>query len=145
LIRVLAGELQGHQGPGISHTPLVITHVSLAPGATADIPWRSDFNALAYVLAGEGSVGPDARPISSGHMAVLVDGEVVRLTAAPKQDERTENLEVFLIGGLPLREPVVQYGPFVMNTQQEIEEAYADYQKGRFGHIPVDAIQPYRA
>jgi len=145
LIRVLAGELQGHQGPGISHTPLVITHVSLAPGATADIPWRSDFNALAYVLAGEGSVGPDARPISSGHMAVLVDGEVVRLTAAPKQDERTENLEVFLIGGLPLREPVVQYGPFVMNTQQEIEEAYADYQKGRFGHIPADAIQPYRA
>jgi redox-sensitive bicupin YhaK (pirin superfamily) len=145
LIRVLAGELQGHQGPGISHTPLVITHVSLAPGATADIPWRSDFNALAYVLAGEGSVGPDARPISTGHMAVLVDGEIVRLTAAPKQDERTENLEVFLIGGLPLREPVVQYGPFVMNTQQEIEEAYTDYQKGRFGHIPVDAIQPYRA
>lgn len=144
LIRVLAGELQGHRGPGISHTPLVITHVTVAPGATADIPWRTDFNALAYVLAGEGCVGPDDHPIHTGQMSVHIDGEIVRLRANSRQDERTANLEVFLIGGLPLREPVVQYGPFVMCTEAEIREAFEDFQKGRFGHIPPNAVMPHR-
>jgi hypothetical protein len=52
---------------------------------------------------------------------------------------------MFIIGGVPLREPVVQYGPFVMNTRAEIMQAYEDYQTGRFGQIPAGAIQPYRA
>ena len=51
---------------------------------------------------------------------------------------------MFIIGGVPLREPVVQYGPFVMSTKAEIMEAFEDYQAGRFGHIPIDAIQPHR-
>ena len=145
LVRILAGAIDGHQGPGISHTPLAIAHVTVAPGARADIPWRTDFNALAYVLAGSGTVGAGACPIHTGQLAVLVDGDTVRLEADATQDSRTENLEVFLIGGVPLREPVVQYGPFVMSTDAEIREAFEDYQRGRLGTVPAGAIQPHRA
>lgn len=144
LVRVLAGELEGHAGPGISHTPLVITHVSIAPGARLELPWRPDFNALAHVLAGRGTIGPDGHPFSTGQTAVLVDGDTIVITADPVQDSRTENLEVFLIGGVPLREPVVQYGPFVMSTKAEIMEAFEDFQAGRLGSIPANAIQPHR-
>lgn len=144
LIRILAGELQSHKGPGISHTPITITHITVAPGAQVDIPWRTDFNALAYVLAGTGSVGPEGHPVRTGQMAVLVDGDVVRLRADEHQDSRYPNLEVFLIGGVPLRQPVFQYGPFVMSTKEEVIQAMEDFQKGRFGQIPVDAIMPHR-
>ena len=144
LIRVLAGEIDGHRGPGISHTPLAIAHVTIAPGAQADIPWPRDFNALAYVLAGSGAVGPDNHPLHTGQLAVLTGGDTVRITAGAMPDSRTDALEVFLLGGKPLREPVVQYGPFVMQSRAEIMEAYEDFQKGRFGQIPVDAIQPFR-
>ncbi|MFM1819065.1 MAG: hypothetical protein RIS61_663 [Actinomycetota bacterium] len=144
LIRVLAGEVAGHRGPGISHTPLSITHVTVAPGAQADIPWREDFNALAYVLAGEGSVGPAGHPVKTGQMAVLTDGDTVRLRANEIQNRKDKNLEVFLIGGMPLHERVFMYGPFVMSSQEEVMQAVEDYQKGRFGQIPVDAIMPHR-
>ena len=144
LIRVLAGDVAGYKGPGISHTPLAITHVSVAPGAQADIPWRADFNALVYVLSGSGTVGALGHPVRTGQMAVMSEGEVVRLRANDSQESRHENLEVFLIGGLPLREQVFMYGPFVMNTKEEVIQAMEDYQKGRFGQIPVDAIMPHR-
>ncbi|MFM8155159.1 MAG: pirin family protein [Actinomycetes bacterium] len=143
-VRVLAGAVGGHQGPGISHTPLAITHVTVAPGASISIPWPSDFNALAYALAGSGAIGAEQRIISEGQLAVLVNGDLIQITADAKQDSRTENLEVFLIGGVPLREPVVAYGPFVMNTAAEIQEAFEDYQKGRLGSVPANAIQPHR-
>lgn len=145
IVRVLAGELDGHRGPGISHTPLVITHLTLAPGASIDIPWREDFNALAYVLAGRGSVGPDGHPIRTGQNVVLVNGNVLRVSAAQSQDSSTKNLEMFIIGGVPLREPVIQYGPFVMSSREEIIQAFDDYQAGRLGQVPPNAIQPHRA
>ena len=144
LLRILAGELDGHRGPGISHTPIVITHLTLLPGAQIDIPWREDFNALAYVLSGKGSIGPDGHPIQTGQNVVLVNGNVLRIAAHPSQETRSPNLEMFIIGGVPLREPVVQYGPFVMNTRDEIMQAYEDFQTGRFGQIPMHAIQPHR-
>jgi len=144
LLRVLAGEVDGQAGPGISHTPLAITHLTLAPGAQVDIPWRTDFNALAYVLAGSGTVGAERRPVSTGQMAVLGEGDTVLLQADATQESRSPNLEVFLIGGVPLREPVIQYGPFVMSTKAEIMEAFDDYQAGRLGSVPAGAIQPHR-
>lgn len=144
LLRILAGELDGHRGPGISHTPIVITHLTLLPGAQIDIPWREDFNALAYVLSGKGSIGPDGHPIQTGQNVVLVNGNVLRIAAHSSQETRSPNLEMFIIGGVPLREPVVQYGPFVMNTRDEIMQAYEDFQTGRFGQIPMHAIQPHR-
>ena len=144
VLRVLAGTVAGHDGPGISHTPLAIAHLTLAPGAQIQIPWRTDFNALAYVLAGAGTVGPTGQPFATGEMAVLKDGDYVQISANATQESRTPNLEVFLIGGVPLRQPVVQYGPFVMFSNEEIMEAVEDFQAGRFGQIPLGAIQPHR-
>jgi len=144
LVRILAGDVAGFRGPGISHTPIAITHVTVAPGAQIDIPWREDFNALAYVLAGNGSVGPNGQPIRTGQMAVLTGGDLIRLRADVSQDLRHPSFDVFLLGGIPLREQVFQYGPFVMSTREEVMQAMEDYQKGRFGHIPVNAIMPHR-
>lgn len=144
LVRVLAGEVAGHAGPGISHTPLAITHVTVAPGARAELPWRPDFNALAYVLDGSGRVGADGRPFQLGQLAVLGDGDTVVLEADARQPSSTGALEVFLLGGVPLREPVVQYGPFVMNTKAQILEAIDDFNAGRLGVVPAGAIRPHR-
>ena len=145
ILRILAGEVDGHRGPGISHTPLAITHLTLAPGAQIDIPWREDFSAIAYVLAGSGSMGTEGHRVRTGNNVVLNDGNALRISADPFQESRSPNLEVFLIGGVPLREPVVQYGPFVMSNREEIVQAFEDYQSGRFGQIPANAIQPFRS
>ena len=144
LLRVLAGEIDGHRGSGISHTPLAIAHLTLAPGAQVDIPWPKDFNAVAYALAGNGRVGAEGAPFTTGHTAVLVDGNMLSFAADAMQDSRTQALEVFIIGGVPLREPVFHYGPFVMCTRNEVVEAFEDFQRGRFGQIPPNAIQPHR-
>ena len=144
LVRILAGQVAQFAGPGISHTPLAITHVTLAPGAEIEIPWRKDFNALAYVLTGDGAVGAELLPFGTGQMAVLADGDTVKLRANQSQESRSPNLDVFLIGGVPLREPVFQYGPFVMSTKAEVMEAFEDFQAGRFGRIPADALTPHQ-
>lgn len=148
LVRVLAGTVDGHAGPGISHTPLAITHVTIAPGAQVVIPWPVEYNALAYALAGNGSVGAEMRPLQAGQLAVLSSGNgtagSVLLRADDVQASNAPNFEVFLLGGVPLREPVMAYGPFVMTTNAELMEAFEDYQAGRLGTIPADAIQPHR-
>jgi len=108
------------------------------------LPWPSNFNALAYALSGNGTVGPQGQPLRSGQLAVLGAGESVVLRADAVQDSRTNAFDVFLLGGVPLGEPVAAYGPFVMSSKAELIEAFEDYQAGRFGAIPADAIQPHR-
>jgi quercetin 2,3-dioxygenase len=137
LLRVIAGDLDEHQGPGSTQTPITVLHGTLAPGAQVRIPWRPDFNALVYVLSGSGSVGADHRPIEEGQLAVFGPGDAITIAAAPKGDSRAADLDVFVLGGTPLREPVVQHGPFVMNTRAEILEAFDDFQHGRMGQIPA--------
>lgn len=144
LVRVLAGSIDGHSGPGISHTPLAIAHITVAPGAQVVVPWPAEFNALAYALAGSGAVGAERRPFNSGQLAVLEQGDSIVISADDRQDSSSPNLEVFLLGGKPLREPVAAYGPFVMCTKAELVEAFEDYQAGRLGTIPSNAIQPHR-
>jgi redox-sensitive bicupin YhaK (pirin superfamily) len=139
LVRLIAGELGGHRGPGSTHTPIVVSHVTLAPGAQVVVPWDPTFNALAYVLAGSGAVGDDRVPVTKGQLAVFGDGDTVTLTATG-----SESLDVFLLGGEPIREPVVQYGPFVMNTKAEVAQAFEDFQRGLLGTVPADGIHPYR-
>jgi redox-sensitive bicupin YhaK (pirin superfamily) len=134
--RVIAGELGGHRGPGDTYTPIVMSHVTLAPGARFELPWPADFNALVYVLSGRGSVGPDAVDIRGGQLAVLGAGDTVVLTADPNPDGPSPDLEVLLLGGQPIGEPVAAYGPFVMNTRAELQQAYEDFQSGRMGTIP---------
>jgi hypothetical protein len=138
LLRVIAGEVAGHKGPGVTYTPITLLHATLAPGAQLRLPWRPDFNALVYVLAGSGSVGTQQRPVSLGQLAVYGPGEVVTVAANLRQESRSPELDVLMLGGLPIREPVAAYGPFVMNTRAELIQAFEDYQAGRLGSIPVE-------
>ncbi len=138
VVRVIAGDLAGHEGPGSTRTPITYAHASVSPGARLRMPWRPDFNALLYVLAGRGSVGAEGRPIAEGQLAVFGDGDVMEVQADPRQDSNVGSLEVLLLGGQPIREQISWYGPFVMNTKQEILQAIEDYQAGRMGAIPAE-------
>ncbi|MFK4224649.1 pirin family protein [Streptomyces sp. NPDC019890] len=138
LLRVIAGELDGHQGPGITHTPITMIHATLRPGAQITLPWREDFNGLAYVLAGRGAVGTERRPAHMGQTAVFGEGGALTVWADDAQNgSHTGDLEVVLLGGQPIREPMAHYGPFVMNTREELQQALEDFQKGRLGTIPA--------
>lgn len=134
LVRVIAGEIAGHQGPGSTYTPIALTHITVAPGAALSLPWDRDFNALVYVLAGSGTVGPDRRPVRMGQTALLGRGDTIEVSATETQTNGA--LDVFVLGGKPIREPVAMAGPFVMNTKSEVVQAFEDFQAGRLGSIP---------
>jgi redox-sensitive bicupin YhaK (pirin superfamily) len=143
LVRVIAGEVAGHAGPGATYTPMTMVHATVAPGASLTLPWREDFNALGYVLAGRGTVGPEQIAVQSGQLAVFGSviehrGGSITVAAAGEQDSRhAAGLDILLLGGLPIREPLAWMGPFVMNTKSEVLQAFEDYQKGRLGSIPA--------
>ena len=136
LVRVIAGDVAGHQGPGSTHTPMALLHATVSPGATLRLPWRRDFNALVYVLSGAGTVGRDGRPVNTGQLVVFGPGDTITLAGAAHQQSNHPGLDVLVLGGTPLREPVAWGGPFVMNTKAEVLQAYEDFQAGRLGSIP---------
>ncbi|PZG02208.1 pirin family protein [Micromonospora deserti] len=140
LIRAIAGDVAGHAGPGVTHTPITLAHITVEPGAQVDLPWHPRYNALVYALAGAGTVGTETRTIQLGQLAVFGDGDALRVAANPRQDPRTPKLELFVMGGQPIREPVAHYGPFVMNTRDELIQAFEDYQAGRLGVIPATRL-----
>src|SRR3954451_10304260 len=88
LVRVIAGTVAGHAGPGTTYTPMALVHASLEPGARLDLPWDVDFNALVYVLSGQGTGGTEGRPVHSGQSAVLGAGDYVTVTAAAHRESR---------------------------------------------------------
>ncbi len=139
LVRLIAGDIAGFTGPGVTHTPITYTHVTLAPGAQLSVPWNQTFSALAYVLTGRGTAGAEHRPIESGQLVVFGPGDHLVVGAAERQ---AEPLDVLLRGGLPIGAPIAHYGPFVMNTRAEIIQALEDYQAGRLGVIPADQLAP---
>ncbi len=152
LLRVIAGDFDvaprggqggsspraGTAGPGITHTPISLVHATVSAGAQVRLPWRADFNSLAYVLSGSGSVGPDRRPVRMGQLAVFGAGGAITFAASEARD-----LDILLLGGEPIREPVAAYGPFVMNTRAELAQAFEDYQAGRLGSIPAVPVEPH--
>jgi redox-sensitive bicupin YhaK (pirin superfamily) len=139
LVRLIAGDIARLSGPGATHTPITYAHVTLAPGAQLSVPWNPAFNAFAYALTGRGTAGPEGRPIESGQLVVFGPGDHLVVAAA---DRQAEPLDVLLLGGLPIRAPIAHYGPFVMNTREEILQAIDDYQAGRLGIIPADQMAP---
>jgi quercetin 2,3-dioxygenase len=142
LIRLIAGDLGDHTGPGSTHTPITMVHATLAPDAQLRLPWRKDFNALAYVLNGEGTVGTERRAIQAGQLALFGPGDAIAITADANQESRSPSLDVLILGGKPIGETVAWMGPFVMNTHAELAQAYDDFQSGKLGSIPADWRRP---
>jgi redox-sensitive bicupin YhaK (pirin superfamily) len=126
LVHVIAGEALAAKAVIETQTPIGYLHWILSPGAFVEVPVPPDHAAFVYVF--EGTVRIGGREAEDGQLAVLGDGNTVQLEA----DARAQAL---LLSGVPLREPVARYGPFVMNTEREIVEAVQAYQAGRLGEI----------
>jgi quercetin 2,3-dioxygenase len=159
LVRVIAGDVNGHQGPGATHTPITLAHSTIQPGARLSLPWNRDYNALVYVLSGRGTVGPLGHPIHEGQLAVFGPGDRISVAAEPTlgahpsqaggpptswgRIPRRPAMEVLILGGKPILEPVFAYGPFVMNSKSELIQAVEDFNAGKFGTIPPNALMPH--
>ena len=129
-VRVIAGASHGVTGAVTRPTtePLVLD-ITLPPGTTLDVPLPAEHNAFVYAYGGQ-SLQVDGAPVATEHMAILANtpgADGVRLGAEGAQAAPTQ---VLLVAGRPLREPIAQYGPFVMNSTQELQQAFADYQRG---------------
>ena len=138
LLRVIAGELGGHVGPGSTQTPITLVHATLQPGAELRLPWKKEYNALVYTMAGHGSVGENRSSVHTGQLAVLTDGDDLVIRADQTQESRSPEMEILILGGEPIRESVAWMGPFVMNTKAEVLQAFEDFQHGVMGQIPAD-------
>jgi len=130
-VKVIAGESQGRHAALETRTPILFLHATLQPGASLEQPVPGTYSAFAYVIDGESRMGPENNRVPEGHVAVFAkSGDVVRLS-----NSASVPLNVLLIGGAPLGEPVARYGPFVMNTKAELHQAVEDYRNGRMGVI----------
>ena len=127
-VKVIAGEALGQKAVIETRTPIVYQHWSLAPGAQVSVPLAEAFSGFVYVFKGAAKVGASRREVSDGMLAVLEPGDTLELSA-------DEPAELLLLAGVPLKEPMVRWGPFVMNEWQELEQAAADFQAGRMGEI----------
>ena len=143
LIRVIAGDVDGNTGPGITHTPITIVHASVNPGSSLSLPWNPKFNAIGFVLAGHGYAGDDRVHVKSGQAIEFGHGDFVNISASMLQDSRSDDLELLILGGQPIQEPIAWNGPFVMNSKQVLSDALADYQSGKLGIIPAEDYIPH--
>ncbi|HEV8325698.1 MAG TPA: pirin family protein [Myxococcota bacterium] len=139
-VRVVAGEALGARAVIDTNTPIVYQDWTLDPGADVTIPLPADHQGLVYVFEGSARVGEEARELRDGQLALLGAGDAVRLRASDHGDRRREGNgaapgRLLLLAGVPLGEPVARYGPFVMNSEQELRQAIDDYQTGRMGEI----------
>ncbi len=142
LLRIIAGELNGHKGPGVTWTPVTVVHATLNPGAHLQIPLPQLFNTLIYILSGSGTVGSARVLMREGQGAQMGPGNTITITASTECSDTNPTMEVLLLGGQPIGEPIASYGPFVMNTHAEIVQAFSDYQEGRMGNVPAQEYRP---
>ncbi|MEC9308767.1 MAG: pirin family protein [Chloroflexota bacterium] len=137
LIRVIAGNIgPGIVGPGSTMTPINFFHVTINPNSVVSLDWPKHFNAVGYALSGSGFLGEERIPISGSEACLFGPGDQLLITGSDT-DRENNQLELILLGGLPINEPVAWHGPFVMNTSQELQQAFDDYQSGRLGSTPA--------
>jgi redox-sensitive bicupin YhaK (pirin superfamily) len=133
-VKVVAGDVFGVRGPVDTHSPIVYLHITLSPGVSLDVPLPPGHRAMAYVIWGRGRFG-DGTEARDGELALFAGDEGSVHLEAPDDAERP--LDALVIAAVPLREPVARYGPFVMNTRDELVQAFEDYQSGAMGRIGV--------
>ena len=132
-VSVIAGEALGQKAVIETRTPIIYLHYRLKPGGVAMQLVPRGYNAFAYVIDGAGLFGADGERGADGQMVMFApDGDEVRIE---NPTQAKVPLEVLLIAGVPLGEPIARYGPFVMNTEAEIHQAFEDYRRGRMGAI----------
>jgi quercetin 2,3-dioxygenase len=132
-VTVIAGEAMGQKAVIETRTPIIYLHYRLEPGGVATQQVPHGYNAFAYVVDGAGLFGAEGERGADGQMVMFApDGDEVRIENSADADTI---LEVLLIAGVPLNEPIARYGPFVMNTETEIHQAFDDYRRGRMGAI----------
>ena len=129
-VKVIAGESLGTKAVIETRSPMMYLDIRLRPGTVFDKPVPQDFDGFAYVWYGAGYLGREREPANFGQVGILDEGDQFRMEASAE-----EELRVLLIAGKPLREPVIAHGPFVMNTAEEIQQAFADYRSGKLGQI----------
>ena len=135
-VKIIAGELDGKTGPirGLSTEPQILD-VHLAPNAVFEAPVPAGHNAFLYAYEGEARVGDERKTVPHRAAGLLSDGDSVRIEAG------AQGARVLLLAGRPIGEPIVQYGPFVMNTREEIEQAIVDYQSGELTRERVHRVE----
>lgn len=132
-VNVIAGEALGQKAVIETRTPIVYLHYKIKPGGSVKQQVPGSYNAFVYIVEGAGLFGTERERATKGQMVLFaMDGDEVKIE---NPSDATTTLDVLLIAGLPLNEPVVRYGPFVMNTRDEIHQAIEDYQNGRMGEI----------
>jgi redox-sensitive bicupin YhaK (pirin superfamily) len=141
-VKIIAGEAFGARAIIQTMTPIFYLHFTLQPGAKVVQPVSKEYNSFAYIINGEALIGPAEKQkiAKAGQMIIFKDdGEEVEISAPADSITTTNNsaLDILLIGGLPLNEPVARYGPYVMNTKEEILKAIEDYQNGNMGEIAI--------
>lgn len=127
-VRVIAGEYAGHKGPARTFTPMNVWDVQLAGGQTVDLPQPAGWTTLLIVLGGTVQVNADAVARESQMVILSREGSDVRI-------EANNDARMLLLAGQPIEEPIVGYGPFVMNSEQEIAQAIKDFNSGKFGQM----------
>lgn len=132
-VRVIAGESLGVNARIDTRVPIQMLHFTIAPGGSLLQSVPAEQNALIYAFAGSALIGEEGRELREGQAALLGSGDEIRIAVA---NDAAAPAELLLLAGKPLNEPVARYGPFVMNTREQIEQAFVDYQSGRFGVIP---------
>jgi len=127
-VRVIAGEAGGRRSPIETTVPTTMLHVKLDPKSEATFTIAPGSNAIVHAISGSGTVCEEA--VRTHDVAILEDAPAQLALHAGE-----EGFEVLLLAGIPLHEPVARYGPFVMNTREEVQRAFEDFHAGRFGEI----------
>ena len=141
--KVIAGEALGVKALIETRTPIMYLHFTIQPGASITQPVPKEYNTFAYVIGGQGLFGSDSQQrqqqlVHRGQMIIFDNDGEEEEVAIKAADNTKSPLDVLLIAGKPLNEPIARYGPFVMNKKDEIMEAIVDYQNGSMGKITFD-------
>lgn len=131
-VRVIAGESLGKKAVIATRTPIIYLHITLKPGRKIEQPVPHSFTAFTYIINGEAQFDHN-RSITKGNLILFQnDGETISIVCS---QDATEPVQLLLIAGEPLNEPVARYGPFVMTNEEEIYQAIEDYRTGRMGKL----------